>query len=428
MITEEYISNDKQVIKLIHDDGTESTWKFNQTCDGKERNNKAVLFVSVSYGCAVKCRFCWLTAKKIPYKKINDRDIRRNIIDAIDWLDKVGFDPTEYYFKLSYMGMGDVFNEDFDIKHNSKLIIDYALNGVKFKGIDGVDVCTSLPNLYHDKLRSVEALNKMLLEEINYRSFLNPNHDWTTRTPVRLFISLHSANTYPRRGLIPGSNIIVDICNFLCLQNDENKINRIFHVIFFEGINDDIQSIHNLVKLAQTFNAELRVLRFNKCSGMTLNETNEANFWKIIEYLKTQKIKFKYQESPGSEVLAACGQFIGKISEKVETPSEKFIKNLPKPINTNDRSGDYNHLYVYKTPSGEYFEDEALARFENNGAVKYVRAIEFGNAIFIEAKVDRGKITDVQDEIRKRQIKLKLEEAGLTEEDFKYYFGWNNEY
>ena len=50
MIKEEFVSEDKNVVKLIHDDGVESVWKFNSSCDGT-KNDKAVLFVSSSFGC-----------------------------------------------------------------------------------------------------------------------------------------------------------------------------------------------------------------------------------------------------------------------------------------------------------------------------------------------------------------------------------------
>jgi len=79
MIKEEFVSEDKNVVKLIHDDGVESVWKFNSSCGGT-KNNKAVLFVSSSFGCSVGCNFCWLTQNDVKYKKISQETFIRNYL------------------------------------------------------------------------------------------------------------------------------------------------------------------------------------------------------------------------------------------------------------------------------------------------------------------------------------------------------------
>jgi adenine C2-methylase RlmN of 23S rRNA A2503 and tRNA A37 len=100
---------DGDVIKYIHNNGNETTVKVGQSCTGGNTDT-SVLFLSTSIGCPQNCKFCWLTSKKYPYKRISKETIIYSAFEALDAsIDKI----KGTYLKLSFMGMGDFCAEDY---------------------------------------------------------------------------------------------------------------------------------------------------------------------------------------------------------------------------------------------------------------------------------------------------------------------------
>jgi adenine C2-methylase RlmN of 23S rRNA A2503 and tRNA A37 len=80
--------------------------------------------------------------------------------------------------------------------------------------------------------------------------------------------------------------------------------------LFIEGLNDSIEEITELKKLMKSSlqDKELRILRYNFCDKSQYKESK--NIKEIIKELLSVSNNIKVQISPGSEVKAACGQFI----------------------------------------------------------------------------------------------------------------------
>ena len=105
-------------------------------------------------------------------------------------------------------------------------------------------------------------------------------------------------------------------------------INVICHQIFLEGINDDNYTIGCLKEWMNEVPFELRILRYNKCTGSERSSkshsenspfTESSKFDSIVQELNTSISRIKYQISPGSEIKAACGQFIlGKLTTEIK--------------------------------------------------------------------------------------------------------------
>jgi adenine C2-methylase RlmN of 23S rRNA A2503 and tRNA A37 len=316
-VAELFYNKEKTVCKVVHKSGAETTIKTNQSCDGTTDPKKVVVFISSSVGCNQGCKFCYLTAKKYPYCKLSETIIIKNTLDAITACQDL---IKGKYLKLSFMGMGDVFYENLNIKTIVRNIFKVLLIDKEIEGIDGVDIGTCMPNtsFLENKIVEISKLNKYLFE--NYFLYFNPKNVYTDivmnkfgnvfpRTPVRLFVSLSTVDPGVRHYLMPNSIDIIDLENIL----DEVDTNIIFHCMFFEGLNDSFFYLRDLKEFVKKhYGSELRILRFNKCSNdVTLNES--PNFWRIIDYFKNDKdIRFKYQISTGKEIQASCGQFICK--------------------------------------------------------------------------------------------------------------------
>lgn len=316
-IVEIYHNNNTDVIKYVHGNGSESTLKTIPTCVDDEAGlyvdkGKAVLFVSVSTGCNQNCKFCYLTAKKYHFCPIQTDTVIKSCIEVIKSAKDIIKDK---YLKLSFMGMGDVFVSNTEINDVVKKVFMFAYNHGYIKGIDGVDIGTSYPRtdtdaIYKEISRLQRTLTYMDIPRNPFHVYVEQSTNIITeRTLVRLFISLHSLEDDVRKYLMPQSSSIETIINEIKVVD----IDVIFHYILFNEINDsekDIQRLISFFEMKGMNNYELRLLRYNKCPNLNLKESMIIE--KSIDMLKRAEMKFKYQVSAGSEISAACGQFICK--------------------------------------------------------------------------------------------------------------------
>lgn len=301
-----YRTKDGTVAKYIHDDGSETAIKTTPSIKfgGNYGNvtNKFNVFISYSVGCPVGCKFCYLTVKKCPYYKLSSEQIVANVLKAIRAEILVRPDLQNMYCKLSWMGMGDAC---FDAKLTFEATCD-IINGIfKYKlckGIDGVDVASTLPR----KLKHIGYIND--LHNLIGQPDLNPKRKYQSPWEcVRFFYSLHSAVNTTRERLIPNSLSLEEAKEII----GEIKVRLFVHHMLFERINDSTKELEKLISFMQSpfiSGAELRLLRFNACEGTDFVESKEFN--SIVKWLYSNYDNIKVQSSPGSEVKAACGQFL----------------------------------------------------------------------------------------------------------------------
>lgn len=310
---EEYRTEDGKVYKYVHDDGSETAIKTVSSCDnifnkatGKIEpvevdRNKFSCFISSSVGCPIGCKFCYLTVKKFPYHPLLKQDIEHNAKAALhkrfnksDW----NINPDKY-MKLSWMGMGDALLLDpIKVAVLTEEIIEWVLEMKCALGIDGVDIATVLPHKKKGWLFGLGMLNMML-----QKYPINPTSK--DRSRVRLFYSLHFLPD-----LIPLKRNFYEDMEFLQRVNDDYGVEVIFHHMFLDGLNDNKNKLDNLRRWMESsgFKPELRILRYNECPNSPYKESRK--FDELVKYSSDIFPKIKYQVSAGSEIKAACGQFL----------------------------------------------------------------------------------------------------------------------
>jgi len=329
-IVETYNNKEGTVSKYVHDSGAETTIKTVSSCSNvvdasgvhikEEDHNKVSLFISSSVGCMMRCGFCYLTTKKFPFYPLTDKEIITNSIDALRAKAEVDPSIKTKFLKISYMGMGDAFaSSENEFGYTAFTILRKAVSEGLVAGLDGVDIGTVFPKTENGWTRDqIEWLDFYIWEAVEREELvMNPYHKYRYgsrdvdfgRTPVRLFISLHTLDNKKRKMLMPATGSIGNIIKYVQLID----IDVIFHVLFLNKVNDFIDDVDDLVytfeKDPVLKECELRVLRFNSCKGSKYKEAvstdNIINLW-----LARSKVKFKYQISAGSEIKAACGQFL----------------------------------------------------------------------------------------------------------------------
>lgn len=316
---EVYRTKDGQVAKYVHDDGSETAIKTISSCDntfGEESDkvrNKYSLFVSISVGCFMKCKFCYLTVKNYPFYILEKKDILNNVKEALKAEVENNPELKDKYVKLAWMGMGDAYLYPQVVNDLTIEILDWIMENGYARGFDGVDLATSYPwgaqGFTAFEANPLIGLNKRL-SKYEY----NPDHNFdNTRSRFRLFYSLHSVDQETRTSLITRSKPVKEAISNLESICSVAKVNLIYHYLFFEGVNDSKEAINELVAFMnepRRHQHELRVLRFNSCDGSKYKESPLFDI--IVKGLSVRVPRLKYQISTGSEIKAACGQFILK--------------------------------------------------------------------------------------------------------------------
>ena len=333
-------SDDLTVTKVIHDDNSETAIKTVSSCDtqlsddgefvlNESDRNKYSIFISDSAGCYMKCKFCYLTLKDMKYGKLSADQIVSNIKEAVmvrnTTYPEIDLTPIHSKFvKLCWMGMGDAFINTERSKNATIELMDFIMEHGFAVGLDGVDMSTVVPKVSNieetfDHLRELERLlQKYPLNPHNdvlvHRSeeFSNTPSTYPSRSRFRLFYSLHSAIQKTRDELIPNAMPIAEALPAVLDYSEDNKHNVIIHHMFIDGFNDSDEEVDALIQLIKDYclhNHELRILRYNTCEVSTfIHESNR--FKDIIKRLMEVHPFIKVQISAGSEVKAACGQFL----------------------------------------------------------------------------------------------------------------------
>ena len=313
-----YNNADKSVTKYLHDDGSETCIKIvpssyyvvkddNLIKKEKERHKYSVL-ISHSSGCPIGCKMCYLTIKGYPYHPLQYYEITSHVIKAIQH--KVEENPSlkSKYIKLCWMGMGDAFLDLQKVNICTTQILDFVFKNGYAVGLDGVDIGTVFPK-NSKNLHILNDLNQSL--ERYWTKPFGKNHCNTDkpRSPLRIFYSLHKIHY--REELIPNSNFYRNTRQTLEEFKNLCNIDVIFHYVFLDGVNDSKVDVDALIRLfSKLKNFELRILRYNECRDSPYKESSK--FDSIVKELNESIPRIKYQISPGSEIKAACGQFIMK--------------------------------------------------------------------------------------------------------------------
>ena len=310
-----YTSQDKQVTKYIHNDGSETAIKTVPSCGNilnkltnkiepiEVDRNKYSIFISSSVGCPIGCKFCYLTVKKFPYHKLSPADIFSNVKEAIISQVKRNPELRKKYVKLSWMGMGDAFLLDpKEVRMLSTHIARWIIyNGRYACGLDGIDIATTYPRKNYGWPYQMASL-------IDSCSHFPINPKSKNRSIVRIFYSLHKNRD--RLSIIPTSLPSPIAAQYLEDAKRNFGIDIILQHMFLKEVNEkglfDVRNIMDYLP-----DSEIRILRFNKCKNSPYQES--PKFDRLVKLFSDSFPKVKYQVSAGSEIKAACGQFICKV-------------------------------------------------------------------------------------------------------------------
>lgn len=260
--------------------------------------------VSTQVGCAMNCSFC--ATGKMGFTRNLSAD---EIVDQVRfWKEflrgKPGLHPD--ITNIVYMGMGEPLANYENVKASLKIF-----TGVMGIGMTRITVST---------VGLVPMLEKLLKDP-----------EWP---PVRLAVSLHSANPETRKGIMPTSydDFLAKLASWAekyFSTFDTNRRHLTFEYVLLAGVNDTEKHANALVRFARRVGkVKVNLIPYNYTTG-DFRKSSEAASAAFQAVLARAGITVTRRKTMGDDIAAACGQLAtatsqGTLSEgsKTETKHE----------------------------------------------------------------------------------------------------------
>jgi adenine C2-methylase RlmN of 23S rRNA A2503 and tRNA A37 len=243
--------------------------------------------LSVQVGCAMNCAFC--ATGKLGLKRNLNAD---EIVDQVRfWLGLVAERKLGGRLgNIVLMGMGEPMANYDNVKS--------ALNSiVRHTDIGPTHITVSTVGL-------IPQLNVLL-----------DDSDWP---PVRLAVSLHSADLQTRQKIMPTTydRFLDDLADW-CRRYGRKFGNRRHHLTFeyltLAGVNDTPRHAELLADFAESSGrAKINLIPFN-ITGAEFSGSPKETVDSFQSALERRGITVTVRRSLGSDIAAACGQLAGKI-------------------------------------------------------------------------------------------------------------------
>jgi 23S rRNA (adenine2503-C2)-methyltransferase len=126
----------------------------------------------------------------------------------------------------------------------------------------------------------------------------------------RLAVSLHGATDETRGKLMPvNSKYPLRALAAACEYYQEKKGRRItLEYILIAGVNDGLDQIQPLAKLARRLRAKVNLIPYNKVQGLPWSRPDEPAQNAFLAALEKEKVAATLRREKGHDIDAACGQ------------------------------------------------------------------------------------------------------------------------
>jgi 23S rRNA (adenine2503-C2)-methyltransferase len=242
---------------------------------------RTTLCLSSQVGCKMGCTFC--QTGKLGLK----RDLTSaEILGQIFLANSLGYNISNVVF----MGMGEPLDNYDEVVKACKLMIDpLALNLSKSR----VTISTS---------GLVPALEKLAID-----------------LPVRLAISLHSADDKKRSEMMPiNRKYPLSLLKETLLKYPApSRYGITFEYVMIENVNDSILDAKRLVKFLHGIKAKVNLIPINHFPGIEMHPSKQERLREFQKYLSDRSIPAPIRYSRGQDVSGGCGQLAAKAESEI---------------------------------------------------------------------------------------------------------------
>jgi 23S rRNA (adenine2503-C2)-methyltransferase len=260
-----------------------------------EISDRHTLCVSTQVGCAYGCKFCasglegW--KRNLSVDEIVEQVLaveRWNTQQATRNKETANFPPrsetglARFIDNLVIMGMGEPL-ANYDSLLKALKILNASWGG----GIGARKITISTSGL-------APQIRKLADEPLQFR----------------LALSLHGATDETRNKIMPVNRKyplkeLTAACDFY----QQKKARMItFEYILIAGVNDGLDQVIPLAKLARKLNAKVNLIPYNKVEDLPWERPNETAQEAFLAALEKQKITATLRREKGHDIDAACGQ------------------------------------------------------------------------------------------------------------------------
>ena len=244
--------------------------------------NRTTLCISCQVGCKMGCTFCQ-TGKMGFKRNLSSGEILAQIHLAN------GFTPQRVT-NIVFMGMGEPLDNYEEVVKACRVMIapeGFALSKTR------VTISTA-----------------GLVPEIKRLG---------TDLPVRLAISLHSADESQRSDMMPINRqySLQDLKAVLLEYPSPARYGITFEYVMIEGVNDTIAHAKKLVRYVHGLKAKVNLIPVNHFPGMPIRASSAERLHQFQAYLTERSIPAPVRYSRGQDISGGCGQLAAKRQEQI---------------------------------------------------------------------------------------------------------------
>jgi len=267
-----------------------------------ERSDRHTLCVSTQVGCAYGCRFC-ASGLEGWKRNLEPDEIVEQVLAVERWhtaqagSEKASVAPgsARLVSNLVIMGMGEPL-----ANYNNLMTALKILNAPWGGGIGARKITVSTSGL-------APQIRKLADEPLQ----------------LRLAISLHGATDDVRGKIMPvNRKYPLAELTAACDYYQEKKGRMItLEYILISGVNDGLDQIKPLGRLAHRLHAKVNLIPYNKVEDLPWERPSEETQERFLAALESENVTATLRREKGHDIDAACGQLRLKTERELQTPA-----------------------------------------------------------------------------------------------------------
>jgi 23S rRNA (adenine2503-C2)-methyltransferase len=266
--------------------------------------SRGTLCVSSQVGCTLNCSFC-ATGKQGYNRDLTAAEIIGQVWLAKHLLAEQYQTDQRIVTNVVMMGMGEPLVNVYYVSSCMKIMQDDFCFGLSKRRIT-LSTAGVVPRI--DQLKQ--------------------------ECPVSLAVSLHAPNDDLRNDLVPLNrkypiNVLLDACRRYVADTGRGRVT--FEYVMLQGVNDELEHAHQLVKLMKTVPAKVNLIPFNSFAGIDYKRSSNSRINRFRDVLINAGVLVTVRKTRGDDIEAACGQLAGNVMDRTRR-AEKFRQNRDKKI------------------------------------------------------------------------------------------------
>lgn len=246
-----------------------------------EASDRHTLCVSTQVGCAYGCKFC-ASGLEGWKRNLGVHEIVEQVVATERWNAAANPKSDRLVNNLVIMGMGEPL-ANYDNLLKALKILNAPWGG----GIGARKITISTSGL-------APQIRKLADEPLQFR----------------LAISLHGATDEVRGKIMPVNrkyplNELTNACEYYQSKNGRMIT---FEYILIAGVNDGLDQVKPLAKLARKLNAKVNLIPYNKIEDLSWERPDEPTQEAFLHALEAEGVTATLRREKGHDIDAACGQ------------------------------------------------------------------------------------------------------------------------